>query len=367
VSEERPSGLTAIAYQRWSTPEQGSGDSKRRQDDLVNAYCKEKGITLLDTQVDPGVSAFRGANAATGKLRLLMAEIASGRLKTDYILFETFDRMSRDTALDAIELLQSIIKLGPTVVTLTDQHEYSRQSIRDNPMQLIWATVQMMRGHDETLRKSRLSKSAWVAKRERASTTPMTAKCPPWIVPVKEKVHTAKGDKFIVKEFNVNADKAQVVRDIYQMAANGDSLVAIAKHLNGMKILPLASGREANDRSDMPIGMASRPLKRSRAKFWYRQQVLRILKSKAVIGTHEPMLVTYERDKHDNLKKVIGPLEEIPNYYPLIVDEALANKVWQLNKTRSKFKSAGNVFITGGLARCFRCSGMMTYNGKPKY
>ena len=128
---------TAIAYQRWSTPEQGDGDSKKRQDDLVNAYCEEKGLTLLDTKVDPGVSAFRGLNAASGKLKLLMTEIASGRLKVDYILIENFDRMSRDTAIDAIELFSAITKLGPILVTLSDRQEYSRKSLRENPMQLI--------------------------------------------------------------------------------------------------------------------------------------------------------------------------------------------------------------------------------------
>ena len=333
---------TAIAYQRWSTPDQESGDSKKRQDDLVNAYCKEKGLTLIDTKIDPGISSFRGLNASTGKLRLLMTEIASERLKVDFILIETFDRMSRDTAIDAIELLSAIVKLGPTVVTLTDGQEYSRKSLRENPMQIMWATVQMMRSHDELLRKSRMAKSAWTSKRTNAAKTLMTSQVPPWVVPVKEK---DRKDKLVLVEFKIDTTKAQVVRDIYNMAAKGDSIEGIAKHLNGMKIKPITG-----------------------AKFWYRQQVLRILKTKAVIGTHEPMLVTYERNEKDNLKKVKVPLEEIPNYYPLIVEEELANKVWTLNKTRSKFKATGlNCFITGGLAKCWSCDGSMTYNVKPKY
>jgi DNA invertase Pin-like site-specific DNA recombinase len=325
---------TAIAYQRWSTPDQAAGDSKKRQDDLVSAYCEEKGLTLLDTHIDAGISSFRGSNAMTGNLRLLMVEIASGRLKVDFILIETFDRMSRDTAIDAIELLSAIVKLGPTVVTLTDRQEYSRKSLRENPMQIMWATVQMMRSHDESLMKSRRAKSAWTSKRSNALSKPMTAKGPPWL-----KLDKASG------QFLIITDKAQVVRDIYNMAAKGSSIEGIAKHLNLMKVPPITE-----------------------AKFWYRQQVLRILKTKAVIGIHEPMQVTYERDAKDNLKKVKTPEAEIPNYYPPIIDEELANKVWSLNKTRSKFRATGqHTFITGGLAKCWSCGGSMTYNMKPKY
>jgi DNA invertase Pin-like site-specific DNA recombinase len=130
-------GPTAIAYQRWSTPDQGKGDSQKRQDDMVKAYWEEKGLTLIDTHVDAGVSAFRGANAATGKLKVLMSEIASGRLKVDYILIEAYDRMSRETALDAIQLLTAIVTLGPTLVTLNNKQEYSKKSLRENPMQLV--------------------------------------------------------------------------------------------------------------------------------------------------------------------------------------------------------------------------------------
>jgi DNA invertase Pin-like site-specific DNA recombinase len=325
---------TAIAYQRWSTPEQEAGDSRKRQDDLVNAYCAEKGLTLIDTHVDPGVSSFRGLNAMTGKLRLLMSEVASGRLKVDYILIETFDRMSRDTAMDAVELLLGISKLGPTIVTLTDRQEYSRKSLRENPMQIMWATVQMMRSHDESLMKSRRAKSAWRAKQSTALAKPMTARGPAWL----------KLDK-ATNQFLIITDKADIVRTIYKMAGDGESIDGIAKYLNGLKVQPITG-----------------------ARFWYRQQVLRILVSKAVIGIHEPIETTYERDAHDNLVKIKTPAAEIRDYYPSIVDKELANKVWALNKTRSAFKRTGKInFITSGLAKCSVCGNGMTYNIKPKY
>jgi DNA invertase Pin-like site-specific DNA recombinase len=325
---------TAIAYQRWSTPDQAAGDSKKRQDDLVKAFCEDKGLTLIDTHIDPGVSSFRGLNAATGKLRFLMTEIASGRLKVDYILIENFDRMSRDTAIDAIELFSAITKLGPILVTLSDRQEYSRKSLRENPMQLIWVLVQQMRSNDDSVVKARRAKSAWKRKQSTALSKPMTAKCPPWLKLDKEN-----------NQFQIISNKADIVRAIYKMAAQGESIEGIAKYLNGMKIPPITE-----------------------ATFWYRQQVLRILKTKAVIGIHEPMETTYERDAQDNRVKVKINLEPIRDYYPQIVDEDLANKVWSLNKTRSAFKRTGEIhFITSGLAKCWKCGNGMTYNIKPKY
>jgi DNA invertase Pin-like site-specific DNA recombinase len=322
---------TAIAYQRWSTPEQGDGDSKKRQDDLVQSYCAEKGLELLDTHIDAGVSAFRGSNATKGKLRVLRNELEDGRLKVDYILIEAFDRMSRDTAIDAIQLLSSIVTLGPTLVTLDDRQEYSKKSLRENPTQLFWVLVQTMRGQNESLTKSRRVKDAWRSKRSNALSKPMTAKGPPWL----------KLDK-ANNQFQIITDKAQVVRDIYEMASKGQSLAGITKTLNGLKVPPI-----------------------TQSDFWYRQQVLRILSTKAVIGIHEPMTTAYELDENDDIQKIKTAVDEIPNYYPAIIDEELAHKVWVLNKTRSSFKGTGKAaFITSGLAKCFACGKAMTYNIK---
>jgi DNA invertase Pin-like site-specific DNA recombinase len=333
---------TAIAYQRWSTPEQESGDSKKRQNDLVEKYCEEKGLTLLDTRVDPGVSAFRDSNATKGKLKLLMSDIASGRLKTDYILIEAFDRMSRNTAL---QLLSSIVALGPTLVTLNDRQEYSNKSLRENPMTIMWAMVQMMRGQDESVTKSRRVKDAWRSKREDASTRTMTARGPAWLDPIME----LQRDKAVCVGFTVNEEKAKVVQGIYKMSAQGKSLDGIAKALNDLGIKPITVSKKGS-------------------KFWYRQQVLRFLKSKSVIGTHEPSTADYEHDEDDNIRMIKTKLEDIPNYYPPIIDVELAEKVWSANKTRSSFKLTGRPsLLTSGITKCEKCGNTMTYNIKGKY
>jgi DNA invertase Pin-like site-specific DNA recombinase len=326
---------TALSYQRWSSAPQGGDDrdSKKRQADLAERYCREKGLKLIDTRIDEGRSAFRGANANSvrGKLRQLRNELENGNLKVDFVLIEGFDRLSRSAALDAIELLSSIVRSGPTVVTLNNNQEYSRQSLRENPMQIMVAIVEMMRSHDESLQKSRRAKSVWKAKQANAHLRPMTAKGPAWLRLDKT------SNKWIIDE-----EKSKIVVGLYKMAAQGKSLDQSAKDLNDLGTKTLTG-----------------------SPFWTRQQVLRILQSKAVVGIHEPKTAEYSHDENDVVKVSRVKLAEIPNYYPPIVENSLAEKVWRLNKTRSSFKGTGRAaFITSGIAKCHLCGSTMSYNVK---
>src|ERR1700689_4350401 len=61
-----------ISYLRFSRPEQLKGDSTRRQLDLSQRYAKERGWQIDKNLSDRGVSAFRGANAASGSLSKLL-------------------------------------------------------------------------------------------------------------------------------------------------------------------------------------------------------------------------------------------------------------------------------------------------------
>ena len=245
--------------------------------------------------------------------------------------------------------MTAIINLGPAIVTLSDKQVYSRKTMRENPVLSILMDVVMMRSQDESILKTVRSKGAWTTKRENALTKPMTARGPAWLDPVMEKVHTAKGDKFVCTGFAVNEEKAKVVQDIYKRASQGKSLDGITKALNGLGIKPITVSKKGS-------------------KFWYRQQVSRFLSSKSVIGTHEPWTATYERDENDEMQMIKTKEEEIPNYYPPIIDKELAEKVWALGNTRVAFKGTGRAsFITSGISKCVNCGNTMTYNVKGRY
>src|SRR5262245_27229953 len=89
----------AFSYIRFSKPEQLKGDSLRRQLEWGVGICTTKGWALDEILYlrDLGKSAFRGANAATGKLGAFLEAIKSGDVKRgDVLLLESLDRLSRE-------------------------------------------------------------------------------------------------------------------------------------------------------------------------------------------------------------------------------------------------------------------------------
>src|SRR5262245_56281350 len=85
----------AYSYLRFSTPEQMKGDSQRRQLEAARGYALEKGLELDEelTFHDLGVSAFKGANATTGKLAAFLRAVQDGFVEPgSYLLVQDFDR-----------------------------------------------------------------------------------------------------------------------------------------------------------------------------------------------------------------------------------------------------------------------------------
>jgi DNA invertase Pin-like site-specific DNA recombinase len=73
----------AYSYIRFSTPEQGRGDSLRRQLEASEQYASLHGLTIDTTLTfhDYGVSAFHGDNSVTGKLGSFISAIDSGDIQ----------------------------------------------------------------------------------------------------------------------------------------------------------------------------------------------------------------------------------------------------------------------------------------------
>ena len=69
-----------VSYLRFSRPEQARGDSIRRQLAMSDAWCKQRGLTVNTSLSDKGISAYRGANAATGALGTFFSLVQTGRI-----------------------------------------------------------------------------------------------------------------------------------------------------------------------------------------------------------------------------------------------------------------------------------------------
>lgn len=330
----KPKRPKAYSYIRFSTPEQQRGDSYRRQATMAKEYAEEHDLELDEALKfdDEGVSAFRGANAERGALRLFLDAVHAGVVERgSYLLVESLDRISRAQVRRAYKVFESIIEAGITIVTLADGKVYSEQSLDDSPFDLIFSMLIMMRANDESETKSFRLKKAWVGKRLNIAKRPLTSRCPAWL-----ELKSKEGP------FEVIEERADVVRRIFDMAAQGCGQNMIAKTLNAEGVPPFQHG-----------------------KMWHRSYVVKILGNPAVVGTFTP------HELHTTgVKKVRVPLEPVANYYPAVVSADLFQTVQSLKESanpqrgRHAGKAVHNIF--GGLARCPRCGSAMTLVNKSK-
>ena len=59
--------------------------------------------------------------------------IETGKVKKgSYLIVESLDRLSREEVIDALEIFLKIIRAGINIVTLVDNHLYSKASVKAN-------------------------------------------------------------------------------------------------------------------------------------------------------------------------------------------------------------------------------------------
>jgi DNA invertase Pin-like site-specific DNA recombinase len=328
----------AYSYIRFSTVEQGAGDSLRRQSAAAEEYAKRHGM-VLDTELtmrDAGVSAYRGRNVGAGALGAFLKAI-SEKLVTpgSVLLVESLDRISRQEARKALRTLEEVIEGGVDVVTLSDNRRYNLDSI--NGPELMWAIMVMIRAREESETKSRRIRAAWVGARQRAAKHEIvTTAVPAWIEATGSAARGSRNAKFTLHE-----ERAQLVQRMFALFISGVGKKAIAETLNRERV-PTWGAR----------GKGRKP-----AKYWHASYILKILKNAAVTGVFTPFLNEYRDDK--TLRRV--PQEPIPNYFPQVIDTDTFERVQSLLAARTKSVRSGHVAsLVAGLARCPHCRSTMT-------
>ena len=112
-----------ISYTRFSSRKQAKGLSYARQIEAAKEWCTQNGHTLdeEDKFEDLGISAYSGANAATGALSRLQEMLSNGQIERGTILIvEALDRITRLSLPKAITLLMNLATSGLRVITLSD-------------------------------------------------------------------------------------------------------------------------------------------------------------------------------------------------------------------------------------------------------
>ena len=179
----------AYSYKRFSTPAQAEGDSLRRQTAMAQAWADHEGV-LLDTELnltDEGVSAYTGANRDVGALGAFLQAVREGVVpKGSWLLVENLDRLSREPAVDASYMMQSIIREGVTVVDLSDNgRQYNLETLRspEGLMYLMAMLLSFARGNQESAEKGMRVAAAYAEKRRvlppmRSSPSRTLSACP---------------------------------------------------------------------------------------------------------------------------------------------------------------------------------------------
>lgn len=334
--EQPTAPIKAYSYLRFSTPEQMRGDSYRRQSAMAEAYALQHDLQLDNTLTfhDLGVSAFRGRNlTADGQLGVFLEAIQKGVVpEGSYLLVESLDRISRQTARKALRALESVVDAGAVLVTLNDGRKYDKDNLDDDPMALLLSILTFMRAHEESAMKASRLKAAWAEKRTQANQhkKPMTSSCPAWL-----DLHRKTG------LFHEVPERVQVVRRIFDMTLDGAGQEGIAQILNREGVPPFGRGM-----------------------FWHRTYIAKILDNPAVQGVFVP----HVQDQTSG-RLVRQPLDPIPNYYPAIIDAETIERLQSMRagsvqprRGRHAAKPLNNIF--GGLGRCAACGCTMTMTNK---
>lgn len=329
----RPVGASqpkVYSYARWSTPEQAKGDSNRRQAEAAEKWAAKRGYELdLSLKItDEGVSAYRGGNAVDGGLSRFLEACRRGLIERgSFLLVESLDRISRMAPRKVQRVMDDIVESGVTIVTLSDEQEYSAERLDNDPMALLIALMVSWRAHEESKTKGRRVAEAWSEKRRRVRANPqerLTRRGPSWLVP------TLEGG------WETHPAKANAVQRIYAMTLEGLGEHKIAAVLNGEGIPVLCKGQQ-----------------------WHRSTVSKVLRNPAVIGSLVPGAIRYVDGQRHHVKE-----EPIPNAFPAIISEGdwLAVRALKDGKARSaRGRHAGKpaVHIFAGMATCPACGAAM--------
>jgi DNA invertase Pin-like site-specific DNA recombinase len=275
----------AYSYIRWSGWVQGKGDSRRRQlAEWAPRVARERGWLLDEGAVitDEARSAYDGSNKDLGALAAFLADVKSGHIpRGSVLLVESLDRLSREELDEANELVMGLFRTGISIMTREPERFYDSGSKR-TLSELVEIFVILSRGHEESATKSMRLRSKWAEKRRlaREEKRPRGKRVPGWVV--------LKGGRY-----EVRPGCAETVRLIYQLAADGLGLPAIADEL-------------ARRGSAFPCWF--------RKGKWQTSSLHRFIKGREALGEYQPR-------KKVGRRKYAPEGEPVPGYYPALIDE----------------------------------------------
>lgn len=309
------------SYLRFSDPKQSAGGSTDRQIAYAAKWAAEHNLEL-DTRLslrDEGLSAYHQQHVKSGALGVFLRAVEDGRVPHGSVLIvEGLDRLSRAEPLQAQAQLAQIVNAGITVVTASDGKTYSRQRLKDNPMDLVYSLLVMIRAHEESDTKS---------KRVKASVRRL---CEKWIDgSYRGPINQGHDPSWIQKTedgWAIDQDRGKAVLrmlELYKTGYGGKRIVEILDE-EGLHLY-------------------------STSQFNVSTQVYRIIKLQQLAG-HKPIKV----DDDEYLLR---------DYYPALITEADWAELQRIANENGRRRVSGELphIITGlGITKCGYCGRPMS-------
>ena len=307
---KKPVQRRAYSYIRFSSAEQEKGDSLRRQAKLRDEVLKCHPEWILDESLieDFGVSAWEGDNIIDGALGTFILACEAGKVpRGSVLIIEQWDRLSRLPAVEAMELFSRITRRGIEICTAVDGKIHNRESMKDIG-NLLKSILTMQLANEESTKKSGRVKEAWDKKRLNDSV--ITTRCPGWL-------------RWNGEKFELIPERANVIKEIFQMTVKGKGRLAICNEFNKRKESTWGDGNVGG---------------------WWPCYISKILRSPAVIGRFQPCR-TAKNERGKTIRVPHGEPREA--YFPRVIDDAL----WQR--------------VQEQIAGAQRCNGAMAGAGRP--
>lgn len=306
----------AYLYARFSSLNQKEGSSIERQLTYGRTFIDKHGWKLVEELRDEGKSAFKGANREEGAaLHGFELKARNGHFSSGAVLVcENVDRLSRQGAKAAAQLIWSLNEAGVDVATYHDGHIYKAGDDGDL-MDLLSVIIKGALGKEESFKKSERSKANWTKVHGEIANGDKRAyskQCPAWL--------DIEDDKYVLNEHRSN-----ILRLMYQWYCDGLGSLTIVRKLNKLGEKSWSSEKRYKDKKE-----------------WTNRYIHKLLTSRATIGEYVTL-------KGETLAT---------DFYPAAIDVDTYYKAQAIRKARTSIggderKRSANLFL--GISKCGVC------------
>ena len=328
--------IRAVIYTRVSTQEQAKENKTSLEDQLsaCKKMCIEKGWEVVGEYQDAGISGHLLAERLG--LQNLLADAKAG--KFDLVVVKDFDRLARSKT-NASQIRDGLKKQFVQTYSLATPVE-PRDPRKYDPMDDdLGLVVEGVSDFMSEIERNKIRRRMTLAKNAIA----MNGKLPNNVPFGYKIVRTLDEHGKVSRTIEVDEEKAEIVRRIFQMSEAGAGKRTIALTFNQEGVAPIKSGPDS---------------------YWRSQAIAYILRNKTYAGfvrwgwRH----ADYEISRQKKLRGHEGI--EVRGQHPAIISEELFDKVQlELKKrgTSHNGKAQMSRGLLTGIAKCIRCGNGVTY------